>query len=128
MNRGERYASIKRSKPLSCFVASGGDEATMSSLDVLSARLQQTFLAIQYMDTTSRVELFSLVSFACCIVGAESDSYMLSSNLAVALLGLICCRGASEAQLVGLCVFSLFTTLTDVRVRPRMSDSPPPLA
>uniref|UniRef100_A0A6V3YF55 Uncharacterized protein n=1 Tax=Prymnesium polylepis TaxID=72548 RepID=A0A6V3YF55_9EUKA len=83
-------------------------------LTVMSSKLQQGIVAITYMDPSARVEFFSLVSMACCLIGAENGPYMLSTNLAVALLGLICCRSGSELQVVALCVFSLFTTITDV--------------
>ncbi|KAL1525293.1 hypothetical protein AB1Y20_020155 [Prymnesium parvum] len=86
----------------------------MPPFGVLSARLQQTLLAVQYMDPSARLELFSLLSLGCCLIGAENTPYMLSTNLAVALLGLIGCRGGSEAQLVALCLFCLLTTICDV--------------
>ena len=93
------------------------EDGTMS-LSVLSARLQQTALAVQYLDTSARIELFSLLSIACCIIGGENSSYMLATNLTVAMLGLMCSRGGSEAQLAGLCVFAIVTTITDVRRGP----------
>ena len=79
---------------------------------ILQARCQQTALAFQYMDSAARVELLSLLSFACCLIGGVSATG--AGNLAVALQGLICSRTGSEAQVVGLCAFSLFTTITDV--------------
>lgn len=47
---------------------------------VLGARLQQTAVAVKYLDASLKVELFSILSMACCILGAENTSYMLTTN------------------------------------------------
>lgn len=86
-------------------------------LALLSARLQQSALAFHHMDTSSKIELFSLISFGCCLVGAFSQ-YTVTVNLALALLGLLACRGSSDVQLMAFCLFAVFTTVTDVSSAP----------
>ncbi|KAL3925620.1 MAG: hypothetical protein SGPRY_003604 [Prymnesium sp.] len=90
---------------------------------VLGARLQQTAVAVKYLDASLKVELFSILSMACCILGAENTSYMLTTNRTLnpssiyrpsALLGIICASGGSETQLVAFCLFCFFTTITDI--------------
>lgn len=77
------------------------------------ARAQTWLLAFQLIESTAQIEIFCLASFCCCILGSLAV-FPLSPNLAVALLGLICCRSGSDAQLFGYVLFAGMTSVTDV--------------
>ena len=77
-------------------------------------RLSARAGAFAFLDAPSKLEVFALSSFSCCLLGSLSSTFPLAANLAVALLALIACRGNSEAQLAGVCGFCFFTIITDV--------------
>lgn len=70
-------------------------------------------LAFQLLEATAQIEIFCLLSFCICILGSLS-AFPLSANLAVALLGLICCRSGSDAQYFGYVLFAGMTSVTDI--------------
>jgi hypothetical protein len=77
------------------------------------AQTQTWMLAFQLLESTAQIEIFCLFSFCVCILGSLA-AFPLSANLAVALLGLICCRSGSDAQYFGYVLFAGMTTVTDV--------------
>jgi len=77
------------------------------------ARGQTWLLAFQLLESTAQIEIFCLASFCCCILGSLA-TFPLAANLAVALLGLICCRSGSDAQYFGYVLFAGMTSVTDV--------------
>ena len=83
-------------------------------MEDLLLRLSARAGAFAYLDLPSKLEVFALSSFACCMLGGLSSSYPFATNSAVALLALVACRSRSEAQLACLCGFSLYTTITDI--------------
>lgn len=77
-------------------------------------RLSERANAFAFLDRPARVEVFALASFGCCLLGSLVDAFPLAANLAVAQLALLASRSRSEAQLIALCGFVLFTAVTDV--------------
>jgi len=80
---------------------------------VLAARGSTWLVAFSLLEPTAQIEIFCLTSFAVCLLGSLG-SFPLAANLAVALLGLICCRSGSDAQCFGYVLFAGMTTVTDI--------------
>jgi len=76
-------------------------------------RCQTWLLAFQLLESSAQIEIYCLASFTLCIAGSLA-TFPLAANLAVALLGLICCRSGSDAQYFGHVLFAGMTTVTDV--------------
>lgn len=61
-----------------------------------------------------KCELCCMISLLCCFVGALA-TFPLATNLALALLGLMCCRhDGSEVQRIGYCFFTALSFVTDI--------------
>jgi hypothetical protein len=69
--------------------------------------------AFSYLDLPQKVESLALASFCCCLLG-DLGAFPLASNLGIALLGLVAIRARSEAQLISLCGFIMFTAVGDL--------------
>ena len=82
-------------------------------LIMATGRLQNGLRSFMYLDLPSRIETFGLLSFSCSLLG-NLGKFPIAANLAVALLAIVACRSRSEAQLLGLCGFALFTSVTDI--------------
>ena len=62
-----------------------------------------------FLDVPAKVETLALASFGCTLLGNLSE-FPAPENFAIALLAMLASRTRSEAQLVGLIGFVLFTT------------------
>ena len=80
----------------------------------LLVRLSTRAGAFAFLDLPSRIEVLALASISCCLLGNLAIAFPLAENLALALLALVAIRHRSEVQLIALCGFCAFTTITDI--------------
>ena len=82
------------------------------ALIMMSGRLRRGWQTFLLLDVPERVETFGLLSFSCCLLGSLG-TMPLTVNLAVAVQILAASRSRSDAQLLGVCGFAAFTSVTD---------------
>ena len=73
-------------------------------------RLSANVGAFAQLDVAAKLEVLALSSMSACILGYDFPS---TFSLAIALLALLAVRTRSDAQLIALCGFSVYTSVTD---------------
>ena len=92
----------------------GAPPAARHIMEDFLVRLSTRAGAFAFLDLPSRIEVLALASISCCLLGNLAIAFPLAENLALALLALLAIRNRSEVQLIALCGFCAFTTITDI--------------